>query len=218
MKKALFQRCAGAALAYLSLAAVIYGICAARSQAIYCRERYGHTPGTAVPMAEAKDAGYPVRTDAIPGVLDRCETAHRLYPHNYRLCTFASDVAFLGAIDCADEETGSDLRSVSWEWCERGLLLNGTSRDLHLRKTGLLEETDREAALEWWKRYVDEQHYWEPYNHHVLAVLYARLGRFEDAERCAHVIEKLPYHGRTLRFIEEARSVAGADKDIRERE
>ena len=121
---------------------ILYGICAGRSHATYYRDKYGHTSGTAVPMEERRDIRYAVGAESVPGVLARCENAHTLYPYNYRLCTFASDVAFLASLDTADRDTAGQLRDTSWTWCERGLALNPLSRDLHLRKTGLLEETD----------------------------------------------------------------------------
>ena len=82
------------------------------------------------------------------------------------------------------------------------------SRDLSLRKTGLLELSDTAAAIEYWEEYTD-WHYWAPYNHHVLAVLYARAGKFEEADRAAAVIEGQSYYARTIEIIAGAREANG---------
>ncbi len=117
--------------------------------------------------------------DDLPSILRSIEKGHRLYPHNYRFCTWAAEQAFYGRSEVRGEQRDRRCRAAE-NWTDVGLALNHFSGPLHFLKARLLERRDPAAAAASWARYV-KWHFWEPYNHAVLVDLYASMGDFDRA-------------------------------------
>lgn len=117
--------------------------------------------------------------EAEPPCFATAEWAHKAYPHNYHLCVWAGETAFYTAGRVDAEE--SDRRyMLAAQWAMRGLQLNPYSSQLQLLHARMLAREDPCAAAESWREYVD-WHYWEPFNHAVLAEFEAECGWFERA-------------------------------------
>lgn len=112
-------------------------------------------------------------------VVELCRKAYLLYPHNYYFSILAAERACW-----ASEETTADrmrwLRESSL-WCDRGLLQNARKSQLRRLHAQLLWPESPQKAIRSWAEYTD-WHFWEPYNHAVLAGMYAKAGDFEKAE------------------------------------
>ncbi len=156
-----WQTCGGALLVVLGMFGSHYAWRASRAHWLYYQAKYGSA------------------RDDVSAVLRAMEKAHRLYPHNYRFCTWTAEQAFHARKQAEGEERDRLLRAAE-NWTHVGLALNRFSGPLQLRKARLLERHDPAAAAAGWARYVG-WHFWEPYNHAVLVDLYASAGDFDRA-------------------------------------
>ncbi|NQU40440.1 MAG: hypothetical protein HQ523_10845 [Lentisphaerae bacterium] len=156
-----WQTCGGAFLVAIGIFGCFYSARASRAHLLY------------------QDAKYGVRREDVPAVLRACETAHRIYPHNYNFCAWAAEQAYHSRNTVHGEARARRLRAAE-SWCDVGLALNPFKSQLHLLKARLLEPLHPRAAAAHWARYV-EWHFWEPYNHAVLVDLYASAGDFDHA-------------------------------------
>lgn len=115
----------------------------------------------------------------IPEALQLCRKAYQLYPHNYYFSILAAETAYWAA-----EQPKADrkrwLREASL-WCDRGLRQNARKSQLRRLHARLLWLESPRKAIRSWAEYT-EWNFWEPYNHAVLAGMYAKAGDFEKAE------------------------------------
>jgi hypothetical protein len=113
-------------------------------------------------------------------VLDLCCKAYVLYPDNYYFSILAAEKAYYAASDEKGMK-GKRLEQAA-VWCERGLVQNWWKGSLRRLKTRILWEESPSRAIRFWNDYTEWQ-FWEPYNHAVLAELYAGVGDFENADQ-----------------------------------
>ena len=180
----LFTALASAALACLAAAGAVHGVRAAGAFADYHRAKWG----------SGKD-----RPEL---ALDLCARARSQYPWNYRACEFAADTALDTAGQRRGEEQDLWLERAE-EWSEDGLRLNPYDGDLRLVKTRVLETASLREALDYWKTYVDWE-YWDPFNHAVLADLYARAGDLVGARHSHPLVKGSVYYEWTRLQVERA--------------
>ena len=145
----------GSALVLLGVAGIGQAIRAGWAQAMYHDAKYGSGRTMS-----------PEETDSL------CARAYRLYRHNVYFSIWTAEKAYY---DGSDEALTPGRLAIAERWCDLGLRQNAHKRSLRLLKTYLLLRDDPAAALSWWKRYVD-WHFWSPFNHSVLAELYALNG------------------------------------------
>jgi len=114
-------------------------------------------------------------------VLELCRKAYVLYPDNYYFSILASETAYYTA---ASAGAGTKQRRLeqSAVWCERGLVQNWWKGQLRRLKARFLWEESPSKAIRFWNVYTEWQ-FWEPYNHAVLAEMYAGVGDFENSDR-----------------------------------
>ncbi len=160
-KSRTWQTCGGALLVALGIFGAHYAWRASRASWIYYRAKYG------------------TNSDDLQLTLRSIEKAHRLYPHNYRFCTWVAERAFLSRSNLRGEARERRNRAAE-NWTHVGLALNRFSGPLNLLKARLLQRHDPAAAATHWAGYVS-WHFWEPYNHAVLVDLYASMGDFDRA-------------------------------------
>jgi tetratricopeptide (TPR) repeat protein len=161
-----FQRLAGATALLLGLAGIAHASRAGLAHAIYHRLKYGS------------------RAEGVPPGLSRAdqstaERAHGLYPWNASLCEWVADCAFYDGPG-PDDLDEPERRRLARLWCQRGLALNRYGRPLHLIRARERAIESAPAGLACWREYLD-WHYWDPYNHAVLASLHAKAGEYEHA-------------------------------------
>lgn len=156
--KDILLRVSGAVVALVAALALLHSVRAARAQGLYAAIRF--------------------KPDA--ALFARAEKAYRLYPRDFRLCAHAAVEGYARLYAASEPADRIKWHAEAMKWGERGLRLNPYMRKLNLVKTRLLESTSPARALEFWRVYV-EWHYWNRYNHSVLAELCAVNGRFEDA-------------------------------------
>jgi hypothetical protein len=150
---------------------------------------------------------YGRRSDATPPGLSRAdqaraERAHRLYPWNAGLCQWAADRAFYDGPG-PDRLSEAERRRLADEWCQRGLALNPHDRPLRLIRARSLALGSPSAGLASWREYLD-WHYWDPYNHAVLASLHAQAGDYERALDALEMAHGSPHDASTRAEILEA--------------
>jgi len=146
------------ALLAVCAAGIVHGSRAAAAQWMYERAKYGADRAS------------------LPRVLALCESAQGLYPLNYYFCLWAAEQAYY-ASGAAGREAA---RAAADRWCERGIALNPYNRELQIIRVRLWQERSPGLAAAQWARYVDWQ-FWDPYNHALLAELYAEAGEIEQA-------------------------------------
>lgn len=190
MLKTGFRFLAGPLVLLVSFAGIVHGVRASLAQNIYFQARYG----------ALKNSGSEL-------MLKACERSYQLYPFNYHLCSIATDVTFVEADSTSDPAIRDRLLLSSGKWCDRGLALNAYSRELNLRKAGLLGAGKGGAAkaAAHWARYTDWQ-YWNPVNHYILGQMYIWAGELGKAQSCADVVDKWEYGAQLRKAIEEERS------------
>jgi len=123
----------------------------------------------------------------------------RLYPANYRLCEYAAQAAYEHAFK-AGVSNAVELKATARFWCERGLALNDHSLYLRWLKSQLLWAEDPAAAIANWAEYTD-WHFWDAYNHAQLCEMYARVGRFPEAEAEFRWVTGSAYEGDTRKTL-----------------
>ncbi len=134
--------------------------------------------------------------------------AHLLYPHSYHLAIHAGSLAwyhYIRAHDADDSEQAAHYLDQVRRWTRIGLYRNPYPLQLRWLNQRLLEIDDSiEAAIDYWEQHT-EWHYWYAYNHAVLADLYIRAGRLDDAERTLPMLRGSPYYDETVEALQDAR-------------
>lgn len=134
--------------------------------------------------------------------------AYLLYPHSYHLATHAASLAwyqFVRAADAGEEADAERYLDQVRHWTRIGLYRNPYPLQLRWLNQRLLEMDESiEAAIDYWERHT-EWHFWYAYNHAVLADLYIRAERWEDAEKTLPMLRRSPYYKETVEFLNEAR-------------
>ncbi len=153
----------GVALALLTIAAIgtWHSVRAARAQILYFKSKYG------------------ADRHSLDRILSNSDTAHRLYPYNYRLCTWAAEAAWYSRYIAGDGELAVRAEAARL-WADRGRELNAYVRELNLVKARYQADHAIEDAIETWRSYLDID-FWDSFNHAVMVELYSRAGRFEEA-------------------------------------
>ncbi|MBN1557228.1 MAG: hypothetical protein JW951_03685 [Lentisphaerae bacterium] len=184
------SRATGAVLAALSLYGAVYGVRAGRAQCLYCAARFAAGPEAAFDRTAAA-----------------CERAYRLYPHQYAFSILAAERAYF---DVPEAERTPTRLEAARRWCERGLAQNPHKRRLHLLKAYLLARENPAAGAAWWATYTDRR-FWDPFNHSVMAELWAAAGEYRKARESLRWTEGTPYYKETRALIREAwrREAAG---------
>jgi len=177
---------AGTALGALSLglvciACMYHGVRAVTAQVSYFKAKFG------------------ADRDDLQRISERCETAGRLYPYNYYFAAWAGEKAYYRWEADAGE---GDLLVTARRWCDTGLQFNGYLSSLRLLKTRLLRTESVEQATEYWREYVD-WNFWNPYNHSVLAELYATGGKWGSAMQELRWVKGSPYYEHARQTVNE---------------
>jgi tetratricopeptide (TPR) repeat protein len=184
IKLAVIQCVAGVTLLAVTGYGICYGIQASIAQAIYHEAKYVN-----------------VKDDARL-VLNRCEEAYDLYPRNYYFSIWAAEKAYYTSFG-VDKTESQKLLAASERWCDIGLIQNPYNDQLRMLKTHLLAKDSIPDAIKYWEPCVEWQ-FWEPYNHAVLAELYAKSGQFEKAFDSLKWVEGSKYYAETARKIKDA--------------
>jgi hypothetical protein len=147
-------------------------------------------------------AKYGAAEHDVDGILDRCERAFALYPHNYYFLIWAAEAAYYDRFDEEGVERPERVAAAEL-WCRRGLEATVYSSQLRMLKTRLIERKSLADAILYWEEYV-RWHFWSPYNHAVLVELYAKAGRLTDAVASLKWTERSEYHAEARRHLREA--------------
>jgi hypothetical protein len=179
------------ALLVVCAAGVVHGVRAASAQWMYERAKYG------------------ADRSSLLRILALCESAQRLYPFNYYFCLWAATQA----CQASDVPGQGAAHAAADRWCARGIALNPYNRKLQIIRARRLQgRAPRQAAAQW-ARYVDWQ-FWDPYNHSLLAELYADAGEVEQALAELEWARGSPYfaaaRGRLLEAWEREKQSAAA--------
>jgi hypothetical protein len=131
-----------------------------------------------------------------PGIsiraLSHASRAWALYPHNAHLCQWVAEKALYDGPGPDGLPEQRRLR-IAALWCGRGLALMPRNRVLLLAHTRMLQRSDPAGAAAFWSRYV-EWHFWDPFNHAVLAGLLARSGDFAGALKALELTAGSRWH------------------------
>ncbi len=182
-------RSAGILLVVIGSAGAWHAVQSERVACLYRKARYGSAAGD------------------LQQIRVLAERAYAVSPVHYLFWTWVAECA-RDAGKAATGEAREELASARARWCERGLSANPWSPSLRAIHAGLLCERDPRAAVRWWESCVD-WHYWEPYNHALLAELYARAGDFPRAFGVLGRIRGQSYAGEGMAIVE-ALMAAGA--------
>jgi hypothetical protein len=126
------------------------------------------------------EAKHSVPARPIEEVLRLGQKSLRLHPVNYRLCEYAAEAAYTRSFE-PGVTNAVELKAAARFWCDRGLALNYYSPYLRWLKSQFLWSEDPGAAIANWAAYTEWQ-FWDAYNHAQLCEMYARVGRFPEAE------------------------------------
>ncbi len=136
---------------------------------------------------------------------------YRHYPHYYHQAIRAATLAwyeYQRAKEEGDTEQAEQFLNTVRVWTRIGLYRNPYPLQLRWLNQRLLEIDDSiEAAIEYWERHTD-WHFWYAYNHVVLADLYIRAGRFDDAEQTLRMLRGSPHYSQTASALRRAREAA----------
>ena len=150
-------------------------------------------------------------------VVALCGRAYPFYPHNYFFSIIAAEGAYYHAQELPEAQRAGLLRAARL-WCARGVAQNPWDSQLCRLKSRFLWEDSPARAIEYWKARTEWQ-FWEPYNHAVLADMYARVGRFDEASESLYwaqgADDYAAVRGRVLRE-EELRAVAATKAELME--
>jgi hypothetical protein len=133
-------------------------------------------------------------------------TAAPLCRYNYHFFSLATEVAFQQAEK--QPSRAGQYMSLARSWCERSLVLNKYQTMMCWIETRLLWIESPQQAIRFWEEYTD-WHFWEPYNHAMLATLYALSGDIVRAENELQWVKGTEYFNSISRTIADARSSAG---------
>ena len=168
-------------LVAVCLVGIRHGIKAALAQANYHRTKYREAARLSTSEADA-----------------RCEVAHRLYPYNYHYVAWMAERAFYGGDGGADTD-----RVIAGKWCARGLKMNPYKAQFHLVHAYVLAERSPTEAARAWENYVDWD-FWDPFNHAVLAELYASAGMLREAAAALFWVPDTPHYRWAREALREA--------------
>jgi len=183
MKRILIT-CGGLALLAVSVCGIARGTRASLAQIMYYQAKYGSAREN--PRA----------------IFRRCESGHRLYPYNYRFCSWTARQAYSSSFHVRLQEADRCL-STALHWCNVGLALNSYEKQLKLLKTLLITRKSVPEAIKYWERYVDWD-FWEPHNHAILVELYASIGDFHKAMKSLALINDTKYHAEAVAKLRDA--------------
>jgi len=175
---------AGILILALSACGILHGMRAGVAQGLYRQAKFGSV------------------RDKPRGIFRRCERARRLYPYNYYFCILASEKAY----DRARSLRGAgkaDLMAISEKWCDEGLALNRYRRKLRVLKAKHLRRRSPDEAVMYWEEYVD-WHFWDPYNHALLADIYASAGYFGKALESLEWVKGSEHYDRVAASVRHA--------------
>jgi len=176
-----FQTIVGLVLVALSLLGVIHGVRAGVAQCLYREAKYG---------PQSADTDH---------VVDLCRRAYAWYPWNHYFSILASEQAYY----TADAVTGIARRNRLLQaqfWCDRGLVQNPWRSQLRRLHTRFLWAESPSRAIRYWEAHTAWQ-FWEPYNHAVLAELYAKAGEFDKAEQALKWVQGAPEYEPTKTLV-----------------
>jgi len=137
-------------------------------------------------------------------VLELCDRAHALYPHNYRLSILAADTALEAGEAEADFDKADTLLQTAEEWCDTGLAQNDMNVELRSMKARLIAYGSRKEAVAYWERYLDWD-FWDPLNHALMVDLSVAAGNLARAEAALRWLKGSQYYSSALKRIEAAR-------------
>ncbi len=140
--------------------------------------------------------------------------AQRKYPYSYHLAIYAGSLAWNQYLR-TDDDGDAALAEVHLDkvryWTRVGLHQNPYPIQLRWFKKRLLEMDDSvDAAIAYWEAHTD-WHFWDAYNHAVLADLYTHAGRFEDAERALRMLTRSPHYAEAAAALKAARASAAGE-------
>jgi len=168
------------ALCVTALVGTVFSVRAARAYALYYRAKFG---------AAREDP---------KAVLELAERSYRLHRWNYYLCVLAGETAYRARTEGGTFDDDGRLSAARF-WCRRGLDLNPYKRALRLLEVRLAADTSgADEAVGLWERYLD-WHFWDPYNHRVMAELHAEAGDYDKAIARLKWIENSPRHREAAR-------------------
>lgn len=144
-------------------------------------------------------ARYGSAQDNVTGVMANCSTAYRLYPYNYSFAILAAERAYYESSDASGREKSYLLSSADY-WCDTGLELNPYKSQLRMLRARLLAKDSPSDAVEYWTAYLG-WHYWEPFNHCVMAEFHAMAGDFDEAFRALDVIKGMAHYEDGLKRV-----------------
>jgi tetratricopeptide (TPR) repeat protein len=180
----------GVFLVGISVFGVWHGVRAWIAQYHYAQAKYGPYAGRTAP------------------ILELCQRAFTLYPWNYYFSILAAEQAYYTSGDVKGELRDERLR-LARLWCDRGLTQNAWRSQLRRLHTRFLWERSPAEAIRYWKAHTAWQ-FWEPYNHAVLAEMYAQDGDFEEAEASLKWVAGDSSYERTRAFVSKEKAAWGA--------
>jgi len=163
----------GAVLLSVSLFGVIHACRVAAAQNMYFR---------ALSVRESRGE--------VKVILSLCESADRIYSHNYLFSILAAQEAYYTSLGAVNADTEKRVL-VAEHWCNAGLSQNIYRIQLRKLKAYLLARKSATDAAACWERYVD-WHFWEPANHAFLVELYSLSGQFDKALNSLALIKETP--------------------------
>jgi len=167
--------CSGMLLLAISMLGVTYACRLAAAQDLYFR---------AISIREARGN--------LKDILNLCESADRIYRHNYLFCILAAQEAYYTSFGAG--KVDAEQRIIESErWCNAGLKQNHYRVQLRKLKAYLLACKSAQNAISYWEEYVD-WHFWEPANHTLLVELYSLSGQYEKALDSLALIRNTPYY------------------------
>lgn len=183
----------GVSLVLLSVLGVIHGVRAGIAQYLYYVAKYGSAAG---------------KTDE---VVELCRRAYGWYPWNYYFSILAAEQCYYTADAVTGSARSERLRHAQC-WCDRGLVQNPWRSQLRRLHTRFLWDESPSRAIQYWEAHTDWQ-FWEPYNHEVLAELYAKAGDFDKAERSLKWVAGTPGYETTRKRVESEKAAWSAALD-----
>lgn len=180
----------GFILGAVSLWSAAYAVRVAVAQTIYHEAKYG-------PQSRDVDAA-----------LRMCRTASSIYRYNYHCAAFAAETAYNHATEHAPSNQVYYLEMARF-WSERAIALNRYLTLTRWIKARLLWRESPADAIRHWADYT-AWHFWDHYNHAMLATMCAMAGDVERAEREMILVRGSEYEADTARVIEAARAASPA--------
>ena len=168
-----------------------------------------HTTRMVIASTYYHQAKYGSSKEDVEYVLEKCRSAAALCGYHYLFFRLAADKAFALASkgDSADREYYFDQARF---WCERSLALSSHQTLVNWIKARLLWRESPAQAIKHWENHV-AWHFWDPFNHAMLACMYAQADDVPRAEKEVEWVKGSPYYDNTVRIIMDARSRQSTD-------